>query len=147
MGYQHRADTEHLSLHDGKKFDTTNNSFFTYKQIRPIMDTDTFTFTKKSEDYYLYVGRILEAKGIGILLSLVTQFPDKKFVFMFSSYHTPHALDDAKNVTIYTAPEFEKKVEIIRNARALISPTLASECFGSAHIEGQLCGVPSITTD
>lgn len=147
MGWNHCNNTNHISWQDIRKIDTANPNFWLYKKISPIMDVDALTFSETCSGYHLYIGRPIETKGISIVLSLIKEFPNEKFVCMFNNDHTYSFLESAKNVTIHKSPEFSDKINIIKKAKSILSPTLASECFGSAHVEGQLCGVPAITTD
>jgi len=80
------------------------------------------------EDYLLYLGRDVPAKGIGL---------------------ARHCAEDTglRLVTAHSGWHGKAKAKLIGQARAVLMPTLYVEPFGYVAIEAQMCGTPVITTD
>jgi glycosyltransferase involved in cell wall biosynthesis len=119
---------------EARFFDTVIPLFF---------DPDEFPFEEKPDDYFLFVGRFIERKGVGIACQAATAAGVKlKFV--------GHG-GDRKFITggheIVGAVDWRKRNELISKARALIVPTTYLEPFNAAAVEAQMCGTPVISTD
>lgn len=115
-------------------FDTVIPLFF---------DPDEFRFEDKPDDYFLYVGRFIERKGVGIACQAATAAGVKlKFI--------GHG-GDRRLITggheIVGAVDWKTRNELMAKARAIIAPTTYLEPFNAAVVEAALCGTPAITTD
>src|SRR6185503_4000089 len=121
------------NLWDGRFFDTTIPLFF---------DPDQFPYTEKPDDYFLYVGRFIERKGIRVVCQIAEAAGVKvKFI----------GHGDTSLITggheILGAVDWKTRNEVMSKARAVFCPTLYMEPFNSVAVEAQLCGTPVISTD
>lgn len=119
--------------------------------IPHYFDLEDFTFTpvpKQGKDaYFMYVGRIIESKGIGIAVELCKQLGMKLKVAGQGDFtkNLGFAPPDCVELVGYLEPH--ERNEMMRHATALIVATQYNEPFGCVTIEALLCGTPLITTD
>jgi glycosyltransferase involved in cell wall biosynthesis len=100
-----------------------------------------FPLQEKKEDYYLYVGRMVDRKGIIVAqhvckelgLKLIMAGPGNNPKIEYGEWVGP------------VGPE--ERAKLMGGAIALFAPTLYIEPFGNVVIEAQACGTPTITTD
>lgn len=107
--------------------------------IPGYLDADMFPLVEKKDDYYLFIGRLIERKGWRVAQE-VCEALGKRFVVAgygdFSGYGEYVGLVGA-----------EEKAKLMGNATAVFAPTQYVEPFGNVVIEAQTCGTPTITTD
>ena len=93
-------------------------------------------------DYLLFVGRLIERKGLEIvrlvaertgLPLVVAGFGDESLI--------------PKGAEFVGVVEPAQRAALMGAARAVLMPTLYLEPFGAVAVEAQLCGTPAITTD
>jgi glycosyltransferase involved in cell wall biosynthesis len=115
---------------DGRFYDTVIPNFF---------EVDKFPFSDIKEDYYLFIGRIIERKGYHIAQE-ACQRAGKRLIVA--------GLGDFSGYGEYIGPVDEiKRGELMSKAKAVFAPTIYVEPFGAVVPEAQLCGTPTITTD
>lgn len=126
-------------------FGDENGSY--YDRIIPnYFDTHDFTYGEKPKDYYLYIGRMIQRKGvmtavkateaIGAKLILVGQRDAEIDVDNLPSHCEFLGFADKK-----------KRKELLAGAIATFVPTIYLEAFAGTHIESMLSGTPPITTN
>jgi len=93
-------------------------------------------------DYILYVGRLIERKGLQIVREVAerTGLPLVVAGFGDESLVPPGA-------NFVGSVEPGDRAQLMRNARCLLAPTLYVEPFGLVAIEAMASGTPAITTD
>ena len=114
--------------------------------IPPGFNLDDFTFKKDKQDYLLYMGRMVDAKGISIAqgVSEVTKIPIK-FVGP-QNQENQLVMKNPLAEYIHTV-SFEERKELLANAKCLLAPSLYMEPCGWIAIEAMLSGTPVICTD
>ena len=115
---------------DGSYFDEVIPGYF---------EKEMFPFQPEKEDYYLYVGRLIDRKGWRVAQEVCEHLGKRLIVAgpgQFSGY--------GEYVGV-VGPE--KRAELMGKAQALFAPTQYVEPFGNVVIEAQACGTPTITTD
>lgn len=131
---------------NGRAFDSVIPNFF---------DASQFSAARKpSADYVLYLGRIIQRKGPHIAAEIA------KRVGLPLKVAGPGALEvsdgrilGTDNVEIIGDVEhvgpvgFGKRNELMRNAAAVIVPTVYVEPFGGVAVEAMLAGAPVIASD
>lgn len=126
-------------------FGSINGSY--YDRVIPnYFDTHDFTYSEKAKDYYFYIGRMIQRKGvltaikateaIGAKLILAGQQDDEIPV----SSLPPHC-------EFVGFADKKKRKELLAGAIATFTPTEYLEAFAGTHVESMLSGTPPITTN
>lgn len=118
-----------------------------YDRVIPnYFDTHDFMYSDHHKGYYLYIGRMIQRKGVWTAIK-ATQAIGAKLILVGQK-------DD--EIPIESLPphcEFlgfadkEKRKELLAGAIATFVPTIYLEAFAGTHIESMLSGTPPITTD
>lgn len=107
--------------------------------IPGYLDPNLFPFSAEKDDYYLYIGRLVDRKGYNIAVE-ACQVLGKKLVVCGQG--NPPAGVDYRGVV---GPE--ERGLLMSRAKAVFVPTIYVEPFANVHIEAMTCGTPVITTD
>jgi glycosyltransferase involved in cell wall biosynthesis len=118
---------------DGKFYDTV---------IPHFIDADDFPAGHGEGDYLLYVGRLIERKGLYVVRDIAerTGLPLVVAGFGDESLIPPGA-------EFVGSVEPKERSELMGAARCVLMPTLYVEPFGLVAVESQACGTPVLTTD
>ena len=116
---------------DGKFFDDVIPNYF---------EKEDFPFAEEQEDYYLYIGRLIDRKGIHLAAEVCEKAGVKLKVAGGSGI--PPAYGEYVGMV---GPK--ERGELMSKALGVFVPTLYVEPFGGVHAEANLCGTPVITTD
>lgn len=128
------------SMYGGWKDPTSANGNFFDTVINGYLEPEMFPFQPKKEDYYLYVGRMIDRKGVDIA-SEVCQELGVKLIMAGPGNEIPSYGE-------YIGPIGpEERAKLMGGAIATFAPTKYVEPFGNVVIEAQACGTPTITTD
>lgn len=114
------------------------------------IDTNTFAYNETPQDYFFYLGRITEEKGVhlaieaakaaGVKLMIAGHsYPQEGYWHEKIEQHI-----DGKNVSYIGEADFQTKIEYLQNAKGLLFPTQYDEVFGLVMIEAMACGTPVI---
>ena len=118
-----------------------------YDAVIPnYFDPEDFEFNDKPKDYFLFVGRIIGSKGIGIAVDVTKRLGVKLLVAGQGDLAgVVGSVPDHVEIIGYVEPK--QRCEIMKNAKALFAPTHYNEPFGGVMVEALFCGTPVITTD
>jgi glycosyltransferase involved in cell wall biosynthesis len=114
------------------------------------IDTDSFTFRARPDDYVLFLGRFTEGKGVlqaieiakGAGLRILLAAPEDEY------YHAKIApLVDGKRVVYVGEVGHDQKVALLGGARAMLYPVQSGEPFGLVLAEAMACGTPVAALD
>lgn len=115
-----------------------------YEVVIPnYFDKNDFLFNDKKEDYFLYLGRVYDGKGVNVAIQ-ATEAAGVKLVVAGQKeegYSLP------PHVEYIGYADMEKRKELMANAAASFLPSMYVEPFGGVQIENLLSGTPTITTD
>ena len=117
--------------------------------IPNYFDLDDFTFsaTPAKPHYFMYLGRIIESKGIGIAVEIAKRTGIKLKVAGQGNFKANVGFEPPPEVEIVGYLEPKERDEMLRGALALLAPTHYNEPFGGVTTEALLCGTPIITSD
>jgi len=118
-----------------------------YEVVIPnYFDLDDFDATQEKEDYFLFVGRVYDGKGIQIAMQIcehlglklkVAGQPDE----LYENYKWPDYVDFVGYVNT------EQRKELMAKAKCTIVASQYVEPFGGVQVESLLSGTPTITSD
>jgi len=112
---------------------------------------DKYTFNPKPENYLLWLSKIMPQKGIADAIEVAKRTGER---LVISGVVTPDYQDyfdyrimpliDGKQIQFVGAADFNKKVELFKNAKAFLFPVQRPEPFGLVVVEAMACGTPVI---
>lgn len=115
---------------DGAYFDAVIPNYF---------EVADFPFSSEKDDYFLYMGRLIDRKGYNIAVE-VCQFLNKRLI-------VAGAGDTPSYGEYVGVVDPERRGQLMSRARAVFAPTRYIEPFGGVAVEAMLCGTPVICTD
>lgn len=111
--------------------------------IPNYFDPEDFDYCEEKDDYFLFLGRVYEGKGVQIAIQ-VTEKLGKKLIIAGQTDGTitfpPHV-----EYVGYATTDMRRK--LMSKAKAAFVPSLYLEPFGGVVAENLLSGTPVITTD
>jgi len=123
-------------IQQGQWYDAVIPSFF---------DVTKFPYHETKLDYHLFMGRIVDCKGINVAAQITKQLGKKLIVA------GQGCLDDlnipTKHIEFIGAVEPSERADLMGHAEAFWCPSYYLEPFGSVAVEAMLTGTPIITTD
>jgi len=114
------------------------------------IDTASFVFRDKPEDYLLFLGRFTEGKGVLQAIEIAKRVGMRLILAAAEDEYyrervAPHV--DGRHVVYYGEADFPAKVKLYGGARALLYPIQAREPFGLVLAEAMACGTPVAALD
>jgi glycosyltransferase involved in cell wall biosynthesis len=115
---------------DGAWFDAVIPGYF---------EPEKFPYRETKDDYYFFIGRLIDRKGFHIAADVCKKLGKRLIV---AGQGEPPAYGEYVGVV---GPK--ERGELMAGAIATFVPTIYLEPFGNVVVEGHLCGTPTITTD
>jgi glycosyltransferase involved in cell wall biosynthesis len=115
-----------------------------YDAVIPnYFDTEDFTYNNVKEDYFLFLGRVYEGKGVHVAIQ-ATEAAGQKLVI---AGQKPDSMTFPKHVEFVGYADVQKRKELMSKAKGAFVPSMYVEPFGGVQVEMLLSGTPTITTD
>src|SRR5437773_5153035 len=114
------------------------------------IDTDSFAFQPKPDDYLLFLGRFTEGKGVlqaievagRVRMRLILAAAENDYYRDTIAHHV-----DGTRIIYAGEADFAAKVKLLGGARALLYPVQSREPFGLVLAEAMACGTPVAALD
>ena len=116
-------------------FDTVINGYYNIENFPPDFNVDP-----NFQDYYLYMGRMTQRKGVDIA-SQACEAAGVKLIMAGSGDYIPKYGEYIGEV------KAEDRARLFSGAIATFTPTIYQEPFCNVHIQSMAVGTPVITTD
>ena len=122
------------------------------KTIYHGLPISKYLFNSKPKDYILWLSKIIPKKGLADAVEVAKKAGEKLIISgvipkdcqdYFEYRIAP--LIDGKQIQFVGAADFDKKVELFRNAKAFLFPVRRPEPFGLVVVESMATGTPVIT--
>lgn len=121
------------------------------KTIYHGLPIEKYPFNPTPKDYLLWLSRIGPDKGIGEAIDVAKLSGEKLIISgnilpQYADYFEFRIkpLIDGKQIQFVGASDFQKKIELFKNAKAFLFPIKRPEPFGLVVIEAMACGTPVI---
>jgi len=112
------------------------------------LNTDQFEFNDTPDDYLLYFGRIHHDKGTAEAIEIARKSKRRLLIaglIQDESYFKEKVAPNLSNDIIYLGnAEPAQRIQLLKNAFALLHPINFNEPFGMSVAEAMLCGTPVI---
>ncbi len=115
------------------------------------IDVERFPFSAKRGDYLFFLGTFSPYKGPDIAIRIAKELKIPIVLAgeirrEFEEFYREEILSmqDGSSVIVKGELNFEEKVELLKNALALLMPVRWEEAFGLVMIEAMACGTPVI---
>ena len=115
--------------------------------IPNYFNTEDFIYSKEKHNYFLYIGRVYDGKGVHIAIQATKEIGAQLIVAGQGSlkemgYDTP-----PEHVLEIGYADIEARKTLMSNAKACFVASLYNEPFAGVQIESMLSGTPVISTD
>ena len=143
---ENRVFESYAQMHKILGMDQNHHPSFVNQVIQPCFYPEDFQYEENKENYYLYLGRMIDPKGITIAQNIAKMTKTKiKFV---GPQNTPNSLDKKCPYSEFIdTVSIEDRKKLLSKAKCLIAPTLYVEPCGWIIMEAMFSGTPVITTD
>ena len=119
-----------------------------YDTVIPnYFDPEDFTFNDKKDDYFLFLGRVYEGKGVNIAVQATEAIGAKLIIAGQNSLKQMGYTETPAHVTELGYADVETRRKLMANAKAAFVASLYTEPFGGVQVECLFSGTPTITTN
>ena len=139
----YRVYESYACMHHTQGLQKTHNPSWYHCVIPNYFDTTQFEFSEKKSDYFLYLGRIAEFKGVHIAI----QACEKLGWTLKVAGQGPIEDFPSTCVDFIGHADVATRKELLKNAKALLIFSNYVEPFGGVCVEAMLSGTPVICPD
>ena len=111
--------------------------------IPNYFDLDDFEFKEKKQDYFLFLGRVYDGKGIQVAIQATAAISAKLII----AGQNPENLTFPPHVEFVGYADVAKRKDLMSNAKGAFIASMYIEPFGGVQMELLFSGTPTITTD
>ncbi|HEV2225063.1 MAG TPA: glycosyltransferase [Candidatus Acidoferrales bacterium] len=128
---------------------TASNARWYDVVIPNYFDLNDFEFREQKSDYFLFLGRLNEGKGLHIAVQICEEIGAKLIVagpgnFQVETRKGGPVEDVAE---YFGVADYDQRRELLAGAKGVICPSTFIEPFNGVHVEAMLSGTPVITSD
>jgi glycosyltransferase involved in cell wall biosynthesis len=119
-----------------------------YDTVIPnYFDPEDFTYNDKKDDYFLFLGRVYEGKGVNIAIQATEAIGAKLIIAGQNSLKQMGYAETPAHVTELGYADVETRRKLMANAKGAFVASLYTEPFGGVQVECLFSGTPTITTN
>ena len=119
-----------------------------YEAVIPnYFDPNDFDFCKDKEDYFLFVGRVYNGKGVNIAIEVTEKLGYKLVIAGQGNLKDCGYETVPDHVTMIGYADRDTRKKLMSKAKAAFVASMYLEPFGGVQIEMLMSGTPTITTD
>ena len=119
-----------------------------YDTVIPnYFDPEDFTYNDKKDDYFLFLGRVYEGKGVNIAVQATEAIGAKLIIAGQNSLKQMGYTETPAHVTELGYADVETRRKLMANAKGAFVASLYTEPFGGVQVECLFSGTPTITTN
>lgn len=126
------------------KIKFSSNNFWHDAVIPNSFDLNDFKFSPNKENYFLFLGRVSDAKGVHIAAQISHATSTPLIVAGPGDYDLSQYGPQVRKIGV---ADPIKRCSLLQNARALLAPSTFLEPFCGTQIEAMLSGTPVISSD
>jgi glycosyltransferase involved in cell wall biosynthesis len=115
--------------------------------IPNYFDKNDFDFVENKDEYFLFIGRVYEGKGVNIAIQVTERIGKRLIVAGQGSLRDMGYDSVPEHVTEFGYAGIEDRKKLMSLAKAVFVPSQYLEPFGGVQIESLLSGTPIITSD
>ena len=115
--------------------------------IPNYFNLNDFDYNESKEDYFLYLGRVYDGKGVNIAIQATEAIGAKLIIGGQGSLEQMGYKSTPSHVTEIGYADTETRRKLMLNAKGAFVASLYNEPFAGVQIECMLSGTPVITTD
>ncbi len=119
-----------------------------YDAVIPnYFDPDDFDYSEEKDDYFLFLGRVYEGKGIHLAIQATKAIGAKLIVAGQNSLKACGYETVPDHVTEVGYADRETRKKLMSKAKGAFVASTYTEPFGGVQVEMMMSGTPTITTD